>query len=82
MFAYGRHTHTWRTRSFHFAIPLNPFRPRRWLAIELVRIATDNSPDEASTEASLNVAARQQKSLEMRQQLEDFVLRQVTRRSM
>ncbi|MDQ3929977.1 MAG: hypothetical protein M3328_12635 [Chloroflexota bacterium] len=82
MFAYGRHTHTWRTRSFHFAIPLNPFRPRRWLSIELVRIATDNSREEASTEASLNVAARQQKPLEMRQQLEDFVLRQVTRRSM
>ena len=82
MFAYGRHTHTWRTRSFHFAIPLNPFRPRRWLAIELVKVPTDKSREEASTEANLKVAARQQTPLEVRQQLEDHILRQVTRRYM
>ncbi|MEA2574815.1 MAG: hypothetical protein QOH93_2113 [Chloroflexia bacterium] len=82
MFAYGRHTHTWRTRSFHFAIPLNPFRPRRWLAIELVKVSTDNIREEASREANLKVAARQQKPVDMRQQLEDHILRQVTRRYM
>lgn len=82
MFAYGRHTHTWRSRSFHFAIPLNPFRPRRWLAIELVKMSTDKRRDEASAEANLKLDARRHKPVEMRQQLEDYVLGQVTRRSM
>ena len=81
MFAYGRHTHTWRSRSFHVAIPLNPFRPRRWLSVELVRLVTDNK-EEVSTEANLKVAARRQRPVEMRQQLEEHILRQVTRRSM
>ena len=82
MFAYGRHTGAWRTRSFHVAIPLNPFRPRRWLSVELVRIATDHNKEEVSTEANLKVAARQQKPVEPRQLLEEHILRQVTRRYM
>ncbi|MDQ3703806.1 MAG: hypothetical protein M3437_01035 [Chloroflexota bacterium] len=82
MFAYGRHTHTWRSRSFHFAIPLNPFRPRRWLAIELIKMSADKRTREASAEVSLKLDARRHKSVEMRQQLEDHILRQVTRRYM
>ncbi|HEX8217975.1 MAG TPA: hypothetical protein VF914_02045 [Chloroflexia bacterium] len=82
MFAYGRHTGTWRSRSFHVAIPLNPFRPRRWLSVELVRIVADKNRAEASTEANLKIAGLQQRPLETRQLLEEHILRQVTRRYM
>jgi hypothetical protein len=82
MFAYGRHTGTWRSRSFHVAIPLNPFRPRRWLSVELVRIVTDKNKEEASTEANLKLAGGPQRPLETRQLLEEHILRQVTRRYM
>ncbi|HYP21868.1 MAG TPA: hypothetical protein VEY08_17495 [Chloroflexia bacterium] len=82
MFAYGRHTGTWRSRSFHFAIPLNPFRPRRWLSVELVRIVADKNREEASREANFKLADRQQRPVETRQLLEEHILRQVTRRYM
>lgn len=82
MFAYGRHTGTWRSRSFHFAIPLNPFRPRRWLSVELVRIVADKNREEASREANFKLADRQQRPVETRQLLEEHILRQVNRRYM
>lgn len=82
MFAYGRHTGTWRSRSFHVAIPLNPFRPRRWLSVELVRIVADKNREEASREANFKLAGRQQRPVETQQLLEEHILRQVTRRYM
>ncbi len=81
MFAYGRHTHTLRSRSFHIAIPLNPFRPRRWLSVELVRVARDQNK-EVSRAVRHNVSVEQQRPVEMRQLLEEHILRQVTRRSL
>lgn len=81
MFAYGRHTGGWRTRSFHFAIPLNPFRPSRWLSVELVRIATDHNKEEVTTEANLSISSPQ-RPVEPRQLLEEHILRQVTKRYM
>lgn len=79
MFAYGRHTHTLRSRSFHVAIPLNPFRPRRWLSVELVRLVASQNNKEASSAANHKVSDEQHKPVEMRQLLEEHILRQVIR---
>jgi hypothetical protein len=44
------------------------------LAIELVRMSADKLREEASDEVSLKLDARRHKPIEMRQQLEDYVL--------
>lgn len=82
MFTYGRHYTGWRIRTFHVAIPLNPFRPRRWLSVELVRLAPDTGKEETSGAGMAAVPPRQSRPVEPHQLLEEHMIRQAFRRYM